>query len=86
MSQPTIVVTPDLRQAARWVLWFFNGSNEGERATRPGGFYEQLIVTMCKADPTNLSRLYLAFPEVAQCVSMAKYAVDGLERLREWAA
>lgn len=79
-----IEVTPELQKAAREVLWFFRGY--GDNSSPPSGFFEQLITTLCRADPENLGRMYLAFPEHTLCVNLAKNTLTGIDQLKAWAS
>lgn len=75
-----IVVTPELREAARHTLYFFTATG-----AKGGSFSEHLIAAMAHADLINLAKFYAAFPEYTICVWQAKHVADGIEQLREWA-
>lgn len=49
---------------------------------RPGSFFATLIVLMARADPRNLDRLAVAFPDYARAVRLAKDTPGGMTELR----
>lgn len=77
MIRRTAHITPDI---ARQVLWYYGDRKLG---FEPGGFTHKLIGAAAHADSFNISKLALAFPEIAEAVNLAKNFPEGMDQLRE---
>lgn len=69
---------PTSRELAWYVLRQFGDPNW----PRPGSFYESLVETVARADPTNQARLAVAFPELVRLVALAQNEPGGMVELR----
>lgn len=69
----------DALHAAREVLWMLGDQRLG---WRPGSFITHVLNAMGAADPVNMVRLRLAFPEYAVPYLAAMQEPDGLAALR----
>ncbi|KAF0651337.1 MULTISPECIES: hypothetical protein [Streptomyces] len=75
MPDQNVTIPPE---TARHVLWTF-GRDGGHR---PGSFTEALIGLLARADETNSLRLGIVYPAEAAAVRLAKYDLNGLDKLR----
>jgi len=55
----------------------------GDEGYPAGSFITDLIALMARADPGNLARLRLAFPDYGSAVWLAQHTDDGMAILRE---
>jgi hypothetical protein len=62
---------------------FHYGLDGGYQA---GSFTTFLLATIAAADPTNLDRLALGFPDYVAAVTAIQYDPDGTQRLQDIAA
>lgn len=69
---------PGGRELAWYVLRQFGELNW----PRPGSFYESLVDTATRADPSNRARLALAYPELMRLIHLAQDEPDGMIELR----
>lgn len=76
MSTSTPAISAD---TAAHVLWHY-GHDGGYQA---GSFTEQLLTAMGMADPTNLHRLALGFPDYVAAVHAIQYDPDGVANLQK---
>jgi hypothetical protein len=72
------VSNPGRRELAWYVLRQFGDENW----PRPGSFYESLVDTVARADPTNQARLAIAYPELVAFVRKAQDDLGGMIELR----
>jgi len=79
MSTNSPTIPPDV---AAHVLFHY-GREGGYQA---GSFTTDLLSAMGKADPTNLDRLALGFPEYVAAVTAIQYDPDGVANLQRIAA
>jgi hypothetical protein len=79
MSTNSPTIPPDV---AAHVLAHY-GREGGYQA---GSFTTDLLSAMSKADPTNLDRLALGFPEYVAAVAAVQYDPNGVARLQDIAA
>ena len=70
---------PGRRELAWYVLRQFGD----ERWPRPGSFYESLVDTVARADPGNMARLAIAYPELVEFVRKAQNDPAGMTVLGE---
>lgn len=80
ISPPTSYSEPPTVEAqvlAQYVLGHFGYAN----GPKPGSFYESLIVTIAKADPSNRARLSQGFPMLVDMMTAAQDSPDGVNRL-----
>jgi len=69
---------PTQRELAWYVLRQFGEENW----PRPGSFYESLVETVARADPTNQARLAMAYPQLVGLVRKAQNEFGGMIELR----
>ncbi|MFF4536600.1 hypothetical protein [Streptomyces aureus] len=79
MSTSSTSIPPDV---AAHVLFHY-GREGGYQA---GSFTTSLLTAMGTADPSNLDRLALGFPEYVAAVTAIQYDPDGVEQLQDIAA
>ena len=79
-SSPPIESKDDvaLSTAASYVLWDRQRHRLGYE---PGSFYASLLETCFAADLVNLQKLSKVFPNLAWCVLVYRYHINGPERL-----
>ena len=65
----------------RELAWYVLRQFGDLRWPRPGSFYESLVDTTARADPTNMARLALGFPELVRMVAQAQNDEDGMAAL-----
>ena len=65
----------------RELAWYVLRQFGDRRWPRPGSFYESLVDTIARADPTNTALLALGFPRLVAMVDTAQNDPEGMASL-----